>query len=61
MGKELDITEGTLALFRGRSSLHRVTPVVGKRNRIQTVLAYNTEPDVALSEQARQTFYGRVN
>ena len=58
--KALSIGEGTLALFRGRNSLHRVTPVIGDTRRIQTVLAYNTEPGVALSEQARRTFYGRV-
>jgi hypothetical protein len=59
-GKKLDIAAGTLALFRGRNSLHRVTPVIGDTDRIQVVLAYNTEPGVALSEQARLTFYGRV-
>lgn len=56
----LDIRAGTLALFRGRDSLHRVTPVEGSTLRIQVVLAYNTEPGIALSEQARRTFYGRV-
>ena len=60
-GKTLDIRAGTLALFRGRNSLHRVTPVVGDKQRIQVVLAYNTEPGVSLSEQARQTFYGRAH
>ena len=35
-------------------------PVLGDRERIQVVLAYNTEPGVALSEQARLTFFGRV-
>ncbi len=56
----LDIGAGTLALFRGRNSLHRVTPVQGELNRIQVVLAYNTEPGIPLSEQARMTFYGRT-
>ena len=59
-GFQLAISAGTLALFRGRNSLHRVTPVKGQRNRIQVVLAYNTEPDVALTEEARLTFYGRT-
>lgn len=59
-GTKLNISAGTLALFRGRNSLHRVMPVMGDKNRIQVVLAYNTEPGVALSEQARRTFYGRV-
>ncbi|WP_424947602.1 HalD/BesD family halogenase [Candidatus Spongiihabitans sp.] len=57
---KLNIMAGTLALFRGRNSLHRVTPVTGG-NRIQVVLAYNTEPGIALSEQARLTFYGRTH
>lgn len=56
-----EISAGTLALFRGRNSLHRVTPIVGDTNRIQVVLAYNTKPGIALSEQARLTFYGRIN
>ncbi len=56
----LEIGAGTLALFRGRNSLHHVTRVEGDTNRIQVVLAYNTEPGFALSEQARMTFYGRI-
>lgn len=57
----LPIDPGTLVLFRGRNSLHRVTPTVGSRTRMLVVLAYNGEPGVSLSETARQTFYGRVN
>ena len=56
----LDVTPGTLVLFRGRNSIHRVTPTVGGRDRILVVLAYNSEPGIALSEQARMTFYGRL-
>ena len=56
----LHITPGTLVLFRGRNSMHRVTPTVGDRTRILVVLAYNTEPGIALSEAARLTFYGRL-
>ena len=57
----LHITPGTLVLFRGRNSMHRVTPTVGDRTRILVVLAYNTEPgNRALSEAARLTFYGRL-
>jgi hypothetical protein len=59
-GIRLRINAGTLALFRGRNSLHRVTPVEGQTNRIQVVLAYNTESGVALTEEARRTFYGRT-
>ena len=56
----LDVSPGTLVLFRGRNSMHRVTPTIGDRTRILVVLAYNTEPGVALSEAARMTFYGRL-
>ena len=56
----LDMTPGTLVLFRGRNSMHRVTPTIGERTRILVVLAYNTEPGIALSEAARMTFYGRL-
>jgi len=50
----------TLVLFRGRDTLHRVTPVKGDRDRILAVLAYNTQPGISLSEEARLTFFGRV-
>ena len=52
---------GGLALFRGRDALHRVTPVVGSRARILVVLAYNVEPGLSLSENARRTFFGRLD
>ncbi|MEE1564885.1 MAG: 2OG-Fe(II) oxygenase, partial [Acidimicrobiales bacterium] len=56
----LDQRAGDLAMFRGSDALHRVTPVVGGRNRILVVLAHNTEPGVSLSEHARMTFFGRL-
>ena len=56
----LDIDPGTLVLFRGRNSIHRVTPTEGSTKRILVVLAYNSEPGIALSESARMTFYGRM-
>ena len=57
---KLEMFAGTLVLFRGKESLHRVTPVIGKRTRILAVLAYNNQPNISLSETARMTFYGRV-
>jgi hypothetical protein len=56
----LEMQPGTLVLFRGRDSMHRVTPTVGDQTRLLVVLAYNDEPGVSLSEAARMTFYGRV-
>ncbi len=58
--KTLAMDAGTLVLFRGRNSMHRVTPVQGNRTRMLVVLAYNTEPGISLSESARMTFYGRL-
>lgn len=57
----LTMDAGALVLFRGRNSMHRVTPTEGTRTRMLVVLAYNTEPGIALSESARMTFYGRLN
>jgi len=58
--EKLAMEPGALVLFRGRNSMHRVTPVIGERTRMLVVLAYNTEPGVSLSESARMTFYGRL-
>lgn len=57
----LTIGAGSLALFRGRNALHRVTPVEGSKTRVLVVLAYNSEPGISLSESARMTFFGRLN
>lgn len=59
--KTLQMEPGTLVLFRGRNSIHRVTPTEGDRMRMLAVLAYNSKPDISLSESARMTFYGRLN
>lgn len=59
--EQLAIEPGTLVLFRGKNSVHRVSPNESDRTRILAVLAYNSIPDVALSESARMTFYGRLN
>ena len=56
----LSMEPGTLVLFRGRNSIHRVSPNESDKTRILAVLAYNTEPNIALSESARMTFYGRL-
>ncbi|GFH52299.1 arpA protein [Chaetoceros tenuissimus] len=58
--KQLPIEPGTLVLFRGRDSLHRVTEVQGTTTRVLAVLAYNEKPGVELSEEARITFFGRT-
>jgi len=59
--ESLIMEPGTLVLFRGRNSIHRVTPVEGDLTRILAVLAYNSKSNVALSETSRMTFYGRLD
>jgi hypothetical protein len=56
---DLTFSPGDLVLFRGRNSMHRVTPSEGLTPRVLVVFAYNTEPGIGLSESAKQTFYGR--
>ncbi|MCH8530916.1 MAG: 2OG-Fe(II) oxygenase [Saccharospirillum sp.] len=58
--KQLSMEPGTLVLFRGRNAMHRVTPTIGAITRMLAVLAYNSQPGVALSENARMTFFGRL-
>jgi hypothetical protein len=58
--KTLAMDAGALVLFRGRNAIHRVAPVEGECTRMLAVLAYNSEPGIALSESARMTFYGRL-
>ena len=40
--------------------MHRVTPTIGNICSILVVFAYNAEPDIALSEAERMTFYGSL-
>jgi hypothetical protein len=56
----MDGAPGTLALFAGRHSIHRVAPVVGSKPRINAVLAYAREPGHRLTELNRELFYGKV-
>tara|TARA_B100000929_G_scaffold285233_1_gene268551 strand:- start:335 stop:1105 length:771 start_codon:yes stop_codon:yes gene_type:complete len=54
-----DLRPGTLTIINGHSSFHRVTPVVGNRERIVTLLNYSTTPDYCFSDNIRQRFFGR--
>lgn len=51
---------GSLLIFRGRDSLHRVTPVRSADPRIVAVLSYDKCAGVCLSEHDRRLFYGRI-
>ena len=56
----LHFDPGDLVLFRGRNSIHRVTPTRGRITRMLVVFAFNDQPGIGLSESALETFYGRV-
>ena len=58
--KTLTMGDGALVLFRGRNSLHRVTPVTSDHARILVTLNFNTEQGIMLSELARMAFFGRL-
>lgn len=56
---ELPFTPGTLLIFGGRNTLHRVTRVAGARARLVPVLCYSVQPDLMNSEEVRLLFWGR--
>ena len=56
----LAMTPGTLLVFEGRYSLHRVSPVAGHRWRHVGLLAYDTEPGTMGSDLLRADRYGRT-
>ncbi len=55
----LHMQPGTLVLFQGRYSIHRVTQVHGHRDRLLAVLSYDEQPGQRMSEFTQRTFYGR--
>ncbi|MCP5085373.1 MAG: 2OG-Fe(II) oxygenase [Rhodobacteraceae bacterium] len=64
-GDDSDITQmvlqaGTLNVFRGKNTAHRVTPVGGENERIISVFSYFEQPDMVFSETDRIGFYGRA-
>ncbi len=58
--KQLTLAPGTLNIFKGKNTAHRVTPVEGKEDRIIAVFSYYAEPGVAFSDEERIGFYGRA-
>lgn len=57
---ELPFTPGTLLIFGGRQTLHRVTEVRGPRPRLVPVLCYAERPNLHNSAAVRQLFWGRT-
>ena len=55
----MPLQPGTLNVFRGRNTAHRVTPVRGKKSRMIAVFSYFDRPGVVFTESERLGFYGR--
>ena len=58
--RRLEFEPGTLSIFGGRRSIHRVTEIKGERPRLVAVLCYGTEPDILNSDLVRELFWGRT-
>ena len=58
--RTLSLSSGTLNVFRGKNTAHRVTTVEGGRARIIAVFSYYETADVAFSDAERLGFYGRT-
>ncbi|RUX30978.1 2OG-Fe(II) oxygenase [Mesorhizobium sp. M7A.F.Ca.US.011.01.1.1] len=58
--KILCMKPGTLNVFRGKNTAHRVTTVEGERERMIAVFSYYEKPGVMFSAEERVGFYGRA-
>ncbi len=57
---ELPFTVGTLLIFGGRQTIHRVTRVSGQQPRLVPVLCYSEQPEMKNSASVRKLFWGRT-
>ena len=55
------MTPGTLMLFEGRHTLHRVSPIGGGRPRYVGLFGYDRKPGTCSSELLRLIRYGRAS
>jgi len=56
----LPMTPGTLLVFAGRYSMHRVTPIGGTTPRLVGLFGYDTQPGTMSSDLLKEVRYGRV-
>ena len=59
--KTLTLEAGTLNVFRGVNSLHRVTPVQGSKERMIAIFSYYENTGVMFSDEESIGFYGRAS
>ena len=57
---KLPFNPGTLLIFGGSLTLHRVTVVTGSLKRLVPVLCYSEQPDQKNSDAVRTLFWGRA-
>lgn len=57
--KALTASPGTLNVFRGKNTAHRVTPAIGPRSRMIAVFSFFDRPGVRFSKEDQLGFYGR--
>ncbi|HTO57755.1 MAG TPA: hypothetical protein VMJ74_08160, partial [Pseudomonadales bacterium] len=56
----LPMTPGTLLIFAGRHSLHRVSPIAGSIERLVALLGYDTKQGTKSTPHLQRKRYGRV-
>lgn len=58
--KTLTLKPGTLNVFLGKNTIHRVTPVKGARERLIAVFSFYERPGVMFTKEEQLGFYGRA-
>jgi len=56
----LELCPGDMQIFKGRFSMHRVTPVEGKKSRYIALPTYVRDPDTVNRPERAKQFYGRA-
>lgn len=58
--QSMSVVPGTLNVFKGVNTPHRVTPVKGRRARMIAVLTYYEQPGAMFTREEQLGFYGRT-
>ncbi|WP_282169642.1 HalD/BesD family halogenase [Ruegeria atlantica] len=57
----MKLQPGTLNIFKGKNTAHRVSPVQGDRDRMIAVFSFYDRPNVQFTHEERIGFYGRAS
>ena len=58
--QSIALSPGTLNVFKGKNTAHRVTPVKGDKARMITVFSFYEKPGVRFTAEEQKGFYGRA-